>query len=270
MYRSPHDPERMIIAPIRRLDGDDATMDHDALAVEEPLEIWLGDAPLAVIMRTPGHDDELAAGFLHGEGLLRGHDDIAALHLWRDAAGNLAENRVTVELRAGVPGATAKPAQRRFYAGSSCGLCGKTSIDAVLALAPALEQRVAPDPDVLYALPERLRAVQSVFDATGGLHGAGLFDLRGNLETAREDVGRHNGVDKLIGHALLDDNLPLGRSILLVSGRVSFEIVQKALLARIPVIAAVSAPTSLAVQVAARANIVLAGFLRDQKVNLYT
>jgi FdhD protein len=270
VYRSPQDPERMVIAPVRRLNGGEAAAGDDALAVEEPLEIWLDGAPLAVIMRTPGHDDELAAGFLHGEGLLRGRGDIAALHLWRDGAGKLAENRVSVELRAGALGAGGSPAQRRFYATSSCGLCGKASIEAVLALAPAMERRIVPDPEVLYALPQRLRAAQRVFEATGGLHGAALFDSGGNLETAREDVGRHNGVDKLIGRALLDDNLPLDRSILLVSGRVSFEIVQKALMARIPVIAAVSAPTSLAVQVAARANIVLAGFLRGRKVNLYT
>ena len=267
MYRSPRDPERMVITPVRRLNGDDTTNDQDILAVEEPLEIWLAGLPLAVIMRTPGHDDELAAGFLHGEGMLHGRDEIVTLLWWRDTEGNLAENRVTLHLREGTPGA---PAQRRFYATSSCGLCGKASIDAVLALAPALEERLAPAPEMLYALPERLRAAQQVFEFTGGLHGAGLFDLEGKLLNAREDVGRHNAVDKLIGRSLLDGNLPLDRCILLVSGRVSFEIVQKALMARIPVIAAVSAPTSLAVQVAAQANIVLAGFLRGRRVNLYT
>ncbi len=267
MYRSPSDPERMVVAPIQRLNGDDAVNDQDLLAVEEPLEIWLEDLPLAVIMRTPGHDDELAAGFLHSEGMLSGPKDIAALHWWRDATGDLAENRITFRLRGAARGV---PAQRRFVASSSCGLCGKASIEAVLALAPALNVRLVPEPEVFYALPERLRAVQQVFEATGGLHCAGLFDMKGTLRNAREDVGRHNAVDKLIGRALLDDALPLDRSILLVSGRVSFEIVQKALLARIPVIAAVSAPTSLAVQIARQANIVLAGFLRGRRVNLYT
>jgi FdhD protein len=257
----------MVEAPIQRLNGTDTIDDQDILAMEEPLEIWLDDLPLAVIMRTPGHDDELAAGFLHGEGMLGGLTDIAALRWWRDTAGNLAENRVTVQLR---EAGRAVPAQRRFYATSSCGLCGKASIEAVLALAPALSRRIAPASEVLYALPERLRAAQTVFESTGGLHGAALFDLEGTLLWAREDVGRHNAVDKLIGRALLDDGLPLNRCILLVSGRVSFEIVQKALMARIPIIAAVSAPTSLAVQVARQANIVLAGFLRDRRVNLYT
>jgi FdhD protein len=257
----------MVVAPIQRLNGADTVDDQDMLAVEEPLEIWLDDHPLAVIMRTPGHDEELAAGFLHGEGMLSGLNDIAALRPWRDAAGNLAENRITFHLHGAAHGDST---QRRFYATSSCGLCGKASIEAVLSLAPALSQRCVPERDVLYALPDRLRAAQRVFESTGGLHGAGLFDLDGNLLDAREDVGRHNAVDKLIGRALLDDRLPLNRSILLVSGRVSFEIVQKALMARVPVIAAVSAPTSLAVQIAARAHIVLAGFLRGRHVNFYT
>jgi len=256
----------MVVVPIQRLNGDNTSDDQDNLAVEEPLEIWLDDLPLAVIMRTPGHDDELAVGFLHSEGMLDGPKSIAALRWWRDAAGNLAENRITVQLH---EAAHDVPAQRPFYATSSCGICGKASIEAVLALAPALETRLFPELEVLYALPERLRAAQHVFESTGGLHGAGLFDIDGNLLCAREDVGRHNAVDKLIGRSLLDGKLPLDRCILLVSGRVSFEIVQKALLARIPVIAAVSAPTSLAVQVAARANIVLAGFLRGRRVNLY-
>jgi FdhD protein len=257
----------MVETPVQRLNGNDTVDDHDVLAVEEPLEIWLDDIPLAVIMRTPGQDDELAVGFLNGEGMLGGRTDIAALHWWRDAAGNLAENRVTLQLRGA---GRAVPVQRRFYATSSCGLCGKASVEAVLALAPALSRRLAPASEVLYALPERLRAAQTVFESTGGLHGAGLFDMEGTLLWAREDVGRHNAVDKLIGRALLDDRLPLNDCILLVSGRVSFEIVQKALMARIPVIAAVSAPTSLAVQVARQANIVLAGFLRGRRVNLYT
>jgi FdhD protein len=257
----------MVVSPVQRLNGDNTIDDQDMLAVEEPLEIWLDDLPLAVIMRTPGHDDELAVGFLVGEGMLGGPDDIASLSWWRDAAGNLTENRITLQLR---ETARRVPAQRQFYASSSCGLCGMASIEAVLALAPALSRRLAPTPEVLYALPARLRAAQSVFESTGGLHGAGLFDMEGNLLHAREDVGRHNAVDKLVGRALLDERLPLDRCILLVSGRVSFEIVQKALMARIPVIAAVSAPTSLAVQVAKQANIVLAGFLRGRRVNLYT
>ena len=267
MYRSPQDPERIVTTRIRRLRGSRAEEADDTLAVEEPLEIFAGEEPLAVIMRTPGHDEELAAGFLHGEGLLPDHGHLLSLGVWRDAGGDLAQNRVTVRWRDGTPPASV---QRRFQATSSCGLCGKTSVESALALAPALAGRVVVAPEILYALPDRLRAAQSVFQATGALHAAGLFDLGGTLLTVREDVGRHNAVDKLIGRALLDGALPLDRHILLVSGRVSFEIVQKALVARIPVIAAVSAPTSLAVQVARQANIMLAGFLRDDRVNVYS
>jgi len=267
VYRSPQDPERITTTRVRRVRGTHETEVDDTLAVEEPLEIFAGGEPLAVIMRTPGHDEELAVGFLHGEGLLANRSSLRSLGAWRDASGSLAENRVTVEWQDARPTAAAP---RRFFATSSCGMCGKESIETALALAPALEARISVSPDVLYPLPDRLRAAQSVFQATGALHGAGLFDLEGNLLAAREDVGRHNAVDKLIGRALLDDALPLDHRILLVSGRVSFEIVQKALVARIPVIAAVSAPTSLAVQVARRANITLAGFLRDDQLNFYT
>jgi FdhD protein len=267
VYRSSQDPERIITARVRRVRGDRETEMDDTLAVEEPLEIFAGGEPLAVIMRTPGHDEELAVGFLHGEGLLADRSHLRSLRVWRDADGSLAQNRVTVEWKGGSP---AVATQRRFFATSSCGMCGKASIETALTLAPALDARIAVAPEVLYPLPGRLRVAQSVFQATGALHAAGLFDLEGNLLAAREDVGRHNAVDKLIGRALLDDILPLDCRILLVSGRVSFEIVQKALVARIPVIAAVSAPTSLAVQVARRANITLAGFLRDDRVNFYT
>lgn len=267
MYRSPDDPERILSTPVRRWHDDQEEVAGDTLAVEEPLEIFAGPLPLAVIMRTPGHDDELAAGFLHGEGLARNREELGALAVWRDAEGNLAQNRVTVT-SAGAEASA--PAERRFYATSSCGICGKASIEAVLALAPPLAGKTTVAPAILYGLPEQLRAAQSVFEATGALHAAGLFALDGTLLTVREDVGRHNAVDKLIGRALLDGKLPLDQHILLVSGRVSFEIVQKALMARIPIIAAVSAPTSLAVQVARRANITLAGFVRGRRLNIYS
>ena len=267
MFRAAEDPERIVITRVQALRGDECVERDDALAVEEPLEVRLGDEPLAVIMRTPGHDDELAAGFLHGEGIIRSRDDVLDLRLWQDAGGQFAQNLVTVLLSDGAP-AHADP-RRQFYATSSCGVCGKGSIDAVLQLAPPLARRAAIAARVLYRLPDQLRAAQPVFARTGSLHGAALCDLNGTLLLAREDVGRHNAVDKLVGRSLLDGGLPLHERILFVSGRVSFEIVQKALMARIPVIAAVSAPSSLAVAVARQSNMSLVGFLRDGRLNIY-
>ena len=259
---------RVATAAITRWRGDEFSADDDALAVEEPLEVRLNGRPLAVIMRTPGHDDELALGFLHGEGIVRGRDEIAGLRVLRDERRGIARNRVVVRLAEGtnVPETDAK---RNFYASSSCGMCGKASIEAALRLAPPLERRLEPRPAVLYGLPERMRAAQAVFEQTGGLHAAALFDLDGTLLALREDVGRHNAVDKLIGRTLLDGELPLADRILLLSGRCSFEILQKALVARIPLIAAVSAPSSLAVETARRCNIALVGFLRDGRLNVY-
>lgn len=279
MYRAPQDPQRIAAAPIHAWHGDAATARDDLLAVEEPLQLRLGPDPLAVLMRTPGHDDELAAGFLHAEGIIASAADIAALHIWRDHTGALADNTVTITLAPpaervpGPPGAspddpTRTPA-RRFTATASCGLCGTDTIDAALRLALPLPHPLTVPPALLYPLPQRLRDAQAVFAHTGGLHAAALFDLHGTLLALREDIGRHNAVDKLIGRALLDHQLPLHDRILLVSGRVSFEIVQKALQARIPLIAAISAPTSLAVQAARRANLTLVGFLRDGRLNVY-
>ena len=202
------------------------------------------------------------------EGIVRVRDEIAGLRVLRDERRGIARNRVVVRLAEGtnVPETDAK---RNFYASSSCGMCGKASIEAALRLAPPLERRLEPRPAVLYGLPERMRAAQAVFEQTGGLHAAALFDLDGTLLALREDVGRHNAVDKLIGRTLLDGELPLADRILLLSGRCSFEILQKALVARIPLIAAVSAPSSLAVETARRCNIALVGFLRDGRLNVY-
>jgi len=267
MYRSTEDPERISAVRLQRWQGTEVREDDDSLAVEEPLELFVGAAPLAVIMRTPGHDDELAVGFLHGEGLLSGRDALRSLALWQDEAGAFAQNRVTVELAGG---ADLAASSRNFYASSSCGMCGKVSVEAALRLAPPIEAGIGADPAVLYALPERMRAAQAVFARTGGLHAAALFDVQGALLALREDVGRHNAVDKLIGRALLDGALPLDRRILLLSGRCSFEILQKALVARIGLVAAISAPSSLAVAVARRCNITLVGFLRDGRMNVYS
>lgn len=267
MYRAAEDPERVVTTRIDRWSGEDHAIVDDAIVVEEPLEIYLADQPLAVIMRTPGHDDELALGFLHGEGLIRHADDVRALGLWRDARGAFAQHRVTLALR----DAPQSPGtwQRSFYATSSCGMCGRASIDAALRLAPPLDRRLSLPPSAFYPLPDRLRETQTAFDRTGGLHAAALFDTAGALRAVREDVGRHNAVDKLVGRALIDRALPLSGTILLVSGRVSFEIIQKALVARIPAIAAISAPSSLAVSAARRANIALVGFLRSGRLNVY-
>jgi FdhD protein len=267
VYRDERDPERVLSVPIRRwrLHANEGQL--DAVAVEEPLEVRCGNTSIAVIMRTPGNDVELAVGFLVSEGLISRPEDIAHIAHWRDAQGDFAENVVTLELRDGTR--ITPDRQRMFYAASSCGICGKASIEAAMTLAAPLAQRAAVRPDVLYNLPEKLRALQSVFDRTGGLHAAALFDLDGEVLAFHEDVGRHNAVDKLLGRAFLDGRLPLQDRIMLISGRVSYEIIQKALVARVPIVAAISAPSSLAVQTARKGNIALVGFLRDGRLNVY-
>ena len=240
----------------------------DYLVGEEPLEIRIGNRPISVTMRTPGHDLELAAGFLLTEGVITGSDQIANLR--QVATRGHKRNVVRVDLRRGVAFDTAR-LQRNFVASSSCGLCGKASIDAVRVRGitrPNPDLRLAPD--VLCLLPEALRASQTIFGRTGGPHAAGLFDTMGRLVALREDVGRHNAVDKLIGWALLEKRLPLQESVLLVSGRGSFEIVQKALVAGVPIVACISAPSSLAVQLALELGLTLVGFLRGKRFVLYT
>jgi FdhD protein len=253
----------------------------DVLATEEPLEIRIVRAEdagaedvdavahrVSVTMRTPGADFELAAGFLYGESLLRGADDIAAIRYC--TTGEQAYNVVNVVL---APGTAFDPAalQRNFYATSSCGVCGKASIEAVTGAACP---RVGPGPmvaaEVLVRLPERLRGAQAVFERTGGLHAAAQFTPAGELVRAREDVGRHNALDKLVGAALLAGELPLEGAVVLVSGRLSFELVQKAARAGVAVLAGVSAPSSLAAELAERVGMTLAGFVRDRGFNVYT
>ena len=239
----------------------------DYLVGEEPLEIRIGTRPISVTMRTPGHDLELAAGFLLTEGVINGSDQI--ISLCQVTSRGQKRNVVRVDLRAGVKIDSAR-LRRNFTATSSCGLCGKASIDAVRVRGiarPNPDLRVSPD--VLCLLPEALRSSQTLFGRTGGPHAAGLFDARGRLVALREDVGRHNAVDKLIGWALLEKRLPLRESLLLVSGRGSFEIVQKALTAGIPIVACISAPSSLAVQLAWEFGLSLVGFLRGKRFVLY-
>ncbi len=243
--------------------------DRDAVAHEEPLEIQVGAAPLAVVMRTPGHDRELALGFLLTEGAIASASEVSALRhesVSRDpeAAGNV----IRALLRPGTR-FDAEDLRRNLYAASSCGVCGKASLERALAVAPPLDDPARFDAAALLALPERLRAAQSGFAETGGLHGAALFDAGGSLLVVREDVGRHNAVDKTIGWAAEKGMLPLAGHGLLVSGRISFEIVQKALAARVPLVAAISAPTSLAVRLADAGGIALVGFLRGGGFNGY-
>jgi FdhD protein len=247
----------------------------DYLATEEPLEIRLAGGGrterLAVTMRTPGNDFELAAGFLHGEGIVASREQVRKISYCTDPELDAAQqyNVVNVEL-AGDAWPDLRGLERHFYTSSACGVCGKASLDAIevrgCALPPA---GPLVDAEVLYGLPDRLREAQGLFESTGGLHAAGLFTPDGRLECLREDVGRHNAVDKLVGWALLQGELPLSDRILLVSGRASFEIMQKALAAGVPVVCAVSAPSSLAVDVAERFGMTLAGFLRGRRFNLY-
>jgi FdhD protein len=236
---------------------------RDDLTMEEPLEIRIGRKPLATTMRTPGHDDELAAGFLVSEAIVR--DRSAVAEISADAG-----NRVIVRLAEGVK-LKLNSAQRFGTISTSCGLCGKTSIDEIRQNFPAIESaNVRIDIETLLSLPEKLRKAQRDFARTGGIHAAGIFDLSGELKIVREDIGRHNAVDKAIGRAFLDELLPLDRHVLVVSGRASFEIVQKALAAGIPIVAAVSAPSTLAVDFARESNQTLIGFLRPPSFNIYS
>lgn len=238
--------------------------EDDRVAVEEPLEIRVAGRSVSITMRTPGHDRELAAGFLFTEGILR--DPRAVADIIECGGGNVAR----VELAAGTE-LDLRRLERHFYTTSSCGVCGKTSLEAlaVQGLAPLTAGVPRFAAQVLPLLPERLRAAQSVFDETGGLHAAALFDARGELLLIREDIGRHNAVDKVIGSAFLAGGTPLSESLLLVSGRASFELMQKALVAGIPLLAAVGAPSSLAVELARRFEVTLVGFLRGRRFNVY-
>jgi FdhD protein len=248
------------------VEGCDASQTDDVLAVEEPLEIRLGDRSLSITMRTPGNDFELAAGFLHSEGLIGNAGQIISMDHPDDASGQV----VVVELK-GEPRARVQP-QRNFVMTSACGVCGKASLaDLEVNACPVLPpDDIRLSPQTLHRLTDALRRAQSVFDSTGGLHAAARFSLEGDLECLREDIGRHNAVDKLVGTALLGGRMPMSESLLLVSGRASFELVQKALVAGIPVMAAVGAPSSLAVATAERSGMTLIGFLRNGRFNVYT
>lgn len=260
---------------IKELTGAAARDRRDDLATEEPLEIRL-TAPdgarrtVAITMRTPGHDFELAAGFLHGEGLV-GAGDIAAIAYCtdEDLPPEARYNTVTVRLHVPIPDLPAL--DRHFLTSSACGVCGSASLDALHdRCRPVPRGSLKLTPEFLYALPDALRAAQGVFGKTGGLHAAGLFSAEGTLVALREDVGRHNAVDKLAGWAALSGRLPLSEHVLMVSGRTSYEIMQKALASGIAVVCAVSAPSSLAVELAREFGITLVGFLRGERCNVYS
>jgi FdhD protein len=235
----------------------EGTEEPDLLAVEEPLEIRIGGRPVAVTMRTPGHDEELALGFCLSEGLrptaARAPDDLAA-------------NIVEVD----APGFDPERLQRSFYTSSSCGVCGKGALEAVAVDAAQVDSRLTVPLAVVESLPGRLKEEQAAFAVTGGLHATGLFTAGGELDCLREDVGRHNALDKVVGWAFSQDRLPLADDVLCVSGRLSFELVQKAAVAGCPVMVAVGAPSSLAVELAADRGITLCGFVRDGRANVYT
>ncbi|MUG99289.1 formate dehydrogenase accessory sulfurtransferase FdhD [Scytonema sp. UIC 10036] len=245
----------------------------DQLATEEPLEIRLAfpRQTVAVTMRTPGADFELAAGFLYSEGVISCREDIQRISYCVDnlVDGEQRYNIVNITLREGL-NPDLQPLQRHFYTTSACGVCGKASLEALhLRNYPPIPAGLTVTPDIIYTLPNKLRAAQSVFDATGGLHAAALFDTQGQLLTIHEDVGRHNALDKLIGSALLNGQLPLNDRIVMVSGRSSFEILQKSAAAGVPIVCSVSAPSSLAVSIAKEFGIALIGFLRGEKFNVY-
>ena len=265
-------PRSADLTQVTEWDNGEIRSKEDYLAAEEPLEIRIGEDPLSVTMRTPGHDLELAAGFLLTEGLVKHRAQILALEALETDAETPAENRGNVVEAKLAPESAPdfEKMRRHFFATSSCGICGKASIDSIRArtlAAPNPNFRL--DPEVLVRLPEVLRESQAVFGRTGGLHAAGLFDAAGKLLVLREDIGRHNAVDKVIGWALLEERVPLSETILLVSGRGGFEIVQKAIVAGLPVVASVSAPSSLAVQLARELGQTLIGFLRGRRFVVY-
>jgi FdhD protein len=251
----------ILTVPIQKIEPGGANLrEQDLVAVEEPLQIRLGESDVAITMRTPGHDRELALGFLYTEGLLTNPDQIADVRVDESGA-------VIVSLIGPAPDIDA----RRFYVTSSCGVCGKASIDALSASGCAMLPAGQPkfSANLVPHFPAKLREAQAIFEHTGGLHAAGLFNTSGELLYLREDVGRHNAVDKLIGVAFLEGRLPMGEQILMLSGRISFELVQKAVTAGIPIVIAVGAPSSLAIETALRFGMTLIGFVRGGHFNVY-
>ena len=251
---------------VRRWRAGATRLESDELAVEAPLEIRLGKSPITVVMRTPGNDEELVAGFLFDEGIIDGAADIKALSrppLLSDAERG---NVIAVEL---AQGARRAPSERLFFSVAACGVCGKRSLGELEMEAPLIDAPLRVERSLLAQLPDRLRAAQPIFDRTGGLHGAGLFTAQGELLCAREDIGRHNAVDKVVGWALGAGRLPLADAILVVSGRLGYEIAQKGIMAGTPIIASVGAASSLAVELGKRYGVTLATFVRADGMNVF-
>jgi FdhD protein len=260
------DPAIVATEMLRYRSGARPGLQSDKLAREEPLEIRVGGQSVAVTMRTPGHDEELAAGFLLTEGLIHRREDLVTIAHCPVAAAP--ENTLNVFLAPSLKVDMTR-LTRHVFASSSCGLCGKASIESVHQHFPPLKSRLRITARILASLPEQMRRTQATFDQTGGLHAAAVFDSKGKLIVLREDVGRHNAVDKVLGYGFIEGKLPFDSHVLLVSGRASFEILQKALAARVPIVCAVSAPSSLAVDFARESGQTLVGFLRGQGMNIY-
>ncbi len=252
----------VIEVPVVVVNGAGRVTRLDALAIEEPLEIRVAGTSISVTMRTPGDDDALAIGFLFGEGLISGPAQVSSIRLDKNIVNVELDNEVAFE---------ADRLARNFYTTSSCGVCGKASIEAIEVFPETeIHSNIEVDAAIIHGLPSRLASVQDVFRQTGGLHAAALFDRHGDLIDVKEDVGRHNALDKLVGTRVMAGETPLDDKIVLVSGRASFELVQKAVMAGIPIMAAVGAPSSLAVELAARFGMTLVGFVRDGRFNVYT
>lgn len=267
-YNTPM-PSEPTQRPVTRIADGHSTTEQDHLAVEEPVEIRIGRAALAITMRTPGDDEDLAAGFCYTEGLIADPADLLRVEpCINDDEGNIIVVTLSDAARMAHHDQIEK-ARRQVYMSSSCGVCGKQTLDRIETQCPTIRGHFTVTPEVIAQLPGIMRAAQPTFDTTGGLHAAALFDPEGNLRVLREDVGRHNAVDKVIGHAVRQGDVPIDPGILLVSGRSSFEIMQKAAMAGIAMVCAVSAPSSLAVDFAARLGITLVGFLRPGRMNVY-
>ncbi len=252
---------------IRRVTNNQTKVVTDLLAVEEPMEIRLEGRSVAIVMRTPGHDIELTLGFLQTEGVIEDSTDVQAIaHV--GSPNNNSKNIIDTILSSGVPAKRRHLADRAIFASSSCGICGKTSIDRVFLHSKPISKKIDFNTSIIQTFPQKLRQAQAVFTQTGGLHAAGIFTATGELILVREDIGRHNAVDKVVGYCIQHDQL-LHNKILVVSGRVGFEIAQKALMAQIPVIVAIGAPSSLAVELCQKSNIQLFGFVSEHKFNQY-
>jgi FdhD protein len=267
----PHDPTqvpRFVARDVLVIDRRSARPVSESIVAEEPLEIRVNDASLAVVMRTPGDDLALTAGLLHGEGIVARAADITAIAHCLDQPVESQGNVVLVRLRDGLE-LDRERTKRHLLSASSCGLCGKATLEMLRTVAPPVQSAITLREETLLGLPAKMRAAQSVFATTGGLHAAALFKQDGELLSLKEDIGRHNAVDKVIGEALRLDALPLVNTVLLVSGRTSFEIMQKARVAQIPIVVAISAPSSLAVDLAHDGQQTLIGFLRDGRYNIY-